>query len=63
VDEDGLWWPAKLIAEKEVPLKILKQISMGKGKFVSLFQPEKGLQQFQTVRRRLVLLTFSHIHS
>jgi hypothetical protein len=50
VGEKDLWWPIKIVKESDVPLKIVNILLVFKGKYVYLFQPEKGLQKFQIVK-------------
>jgi len=57
-----LWWLGKFVKESDVQLKIVNILSMFKGKYESLFQPEEGLSQFQIVKQRLISSTFVYIH-
>ncbi len=54
VNDEGLWWPAKIVAETEVPPEILKPFLPVHGKIVHLFHSEKNLQPYQVVKRRFV---------
>ncbi len=60
--EKGLWWLGKIVKEGDVQSKIVNILSMFKGKYESIFQPEEGLQQFQVVKQRLISSTFVYIH-
>jgi hypothetical protein len=50
VGEKDLWRPSKIVKESDVPSKIVNILLVFKGKYVYIFQLEKGLQKFQIVK-------------
>lgn len=55
MDEEDLWWPAKIVAESEVPQDFAKEVLTvkdSKKKIVSLFHPPRDFEPFRVVKRR-----------
>ncbi|KAH9570732.1 hypothetical protein CY35_02G056500 [Sphagnum magellanicum] len=63
VNDEGLWWPAKIVAETEVPPEILKPFLPVHGKIVHLFHSEKNLQPYQVVKRSSCIYPFEQYYN